>query len=173
MKISDMKIGTRLGMSFGFLLVLMTLLVGVAAALLGKLGAATDHMINDAIRKERLVVEWRNATDLNGLRTMVVAKGEANEDRAALEQEIKATSEHISKLRQQIDGLMADEQSRQLFGATSERRKAYTAARDAVFKRIPPRATPCSRRRRAATRTAHAPCWPVRWRRPWPPTSTA
>jgi methyl-accepting chemotaxis protein len=134
MKISDMKIGTRLGLSFGFLLILMTLLVGLAAALLGKLGTATDHMINEAIRKERLVLEWRNATDLNGLRTMVAAKGAAGEERAALEQDIKATSERISNLRQQIDGLMADAQSRQLFGATTERRKAYAAARDAVFK---------------------------------------
>ena len=119
-----MRIGTRLGLSFGFLLVLMTLLVGVAAALLGKLGTATDHMINDAIRKERLVVEWRNHTDLNGLRTMVVAKGEANEDSATLERDIKATSARIGDLRKQIEALMSDAASQRLFAATTERRGA-------------------------------------------------
>ncbi len=134
MKISDMRIGMRLGLSFGFLLLLMTLLMAVGATLLGRLGAATDHMINDAVRKERLVLEWRNATDINGVRTMVVAKGEANEDAAALEKDIKATSARISELRKQIEGLMADAESQRLFGATTERRNAYMAAREAVFK---------------------------------------
>ena len=134
MKISDLSIGTRLGLSFGFLLLLMSALMAVGATLLGRLGTATDQMIHEAIRKERLVTEWRNATDLNGLRTMTVAKGEANADTQKLEQQIKQTSARISDLRKQVEGLMADPASQQLYAATSARRADYSAAREAVFK---------------------------------------
>jgi hypothetical protein len=62
MKIADFKIGTRLGASYGFLLLLMTLLAAVGLWLLRDLGASTELMLKDAVAKERMVTEWASDT---------------------------------------------------------------------------------------------------------------
>jgi methyl-accepting chemotaxis protein len=134
MKVADLNIGTRLGMSFGFVLLLMTLLMAAGVGLLGSVGTANEHMINDVIRQERLVREWRHATEMNGLRTTVVARSETGSDQSALEAQIKSTSERISAFRKELDGLVVEAESRQLYAATADRRAAYSGAREAVLR---------------------------------------
>ena len=131
--IANVKIGTRLGLAFGLMLALMTLLTVTGVVLIRSFSQATDHLIKETLLQERLVNEWRNLTDMNGLRTMVVARGEAGAGAAALEQDIKATSARISEVRKQLDTLIAGGEAKRLYELTSVRRSEYAAARDAVF----------------------------------------
>ena len=51
MKFPDMKIGTRLGMSFAVVLLLTALMVGVSIAMLGRLNARADVMAHDDVSR--------------------------------------------------------------------------------------------------------------------------
>ena len=134
MKIKDMKIGTRLRISFFSILVLMTLVMAAGIWLLRDLDAATDYMINDAIAKERLVTEWHKATQMNGFRTMAVAKTADADELQGLEKKIKATSKRIDELKKQLEALLHDSTDKTLYEETSVKRAAYLQARSEVFR---------------------------------------
>ncbi len=131
--VGNLKIGVRLGLAFGSMLLLMTLLTVTGILLIRSFGEATDHMIKETLLEERLVTEWRNLTEMNGLRTMIVARGEAVAGAAALEQDIKATSARISEVRKQLDGLVVAGEAKRLYELTSARRSDYASTREAVF----------------------------------------
>ncbi|MET3132176.1 methyl-accepting chemotaxis protein [Oxalobacteraceae bacterium GrIS 1.11] len=134
MNIADCKIGTRLGIGAGFLLLLMTLLTASAIWLLGALGGATDQMINEEMVKERLVTEWHHATKLNGVRTMLLARSGSGAWQAGLEREMKATTAEITQLQARLDQLIGSGVSQQLYADTSIKRAAYRATREQVLR---------------------------------------
>ncbi|MFL6673872.1 MAG: methyl-accepting chemotaxis protein [Massilia sp.] len=133
MKIVDLKIGTRLGASFGFLLLLMTLLTAVGLWLLRDFGASTDSIVNDAIMKERLVTEWGSATELNGLRTAIVVNSVVEAERKSLQEQIGKTSARVTELQRQLDVLISGERGKALYTSAQDRRAAYTKVRAAAF----------------------------------------
>jgi methyl-accepting chemotaxis protein len=134
MKLANLKIGTRLGMNAGFLMVLVTLVAGAGIWLLGQLGEATDYMVDDAMFKERLVNEWHHATELNGVRTMMLVRSGKINSLASVERDIKATSAHISELQKQLDALIQSGTGKALYADTGKKRAAYLAARNEVFR---------------------------------------
>jgi methyl-accepting chemotaxis protein len=133
MTFTNLKIGTRLGVSFGFLLLLMTLLAAVGAWLLREFQSGTDQILNDAVMKERLVTEWHASTELNGMRTAVlVGSVEAGEVRE-LETQIQATSKRISELQKQLEVLVTSSSGKEMYATAQARRAVYSKAREAVF----------------------------------------
>jgi methyl-accepting chemotaxis protein len=135
MRLADLKIGTRLGLGFGTILLLMTVMVATAVTLLTSLGQQTGKMINEVILKERLVTEWRHATELNGTRTLWVAAAAAETDNRGIEADIKRTSARISEIRKELDALIDEPAAKALYDDTGVQRGAYSKAREAVFAR--------------------------------------
>ncbi|SFV09439.1 methyl-accepting chemotaxis protein [Pseudoduganella namucuonensis] len=131
---SNLRIGVRLGGCFALVLVLMTVLMGTAVWLLARLGSATDFMLNDAVAKERLVVEWYHATRLNSMRTLVVARSGNPEEQERIERDIKATSATISQLQKQLESTLLSAAGKELYAAVSSRRQDYVQARATVFR---------------------------------------
>ena len=134
MKFLDLRIATRLGVGFGFVLVLMTVMVGTGIVVLRNLNVETDYMINDAVAKERLVNEWYGATLINGVRTITMVKNADAASQRLVDTQIKETSERIGELQQQLDKLIASPTGKALYGEASARREAYRSAREAVQK---------------------------------------
>jgi methyl-accepting chemotaxis protein len=133
MTFSNLKIGTRLGACFGFLLLLMTLLAAVGAWLLRDFQAGTDRILNDAVRKERLVTEWRASTELNGMRTAVLVHSVDAGEVTELETQIRATSARITEVQKELESGIASSAGKALYATTQDRRALYGKARDAVF----------------------------------------
>jgi methyl-accepting chemotaxis protein len=133
MKFSDLKIGTRLGASFGLLLILMTLLTGVGMWLLNDFQVDTDIILNDAIAKERDAVEWRDLNELNGARTaLLLASGSAG-DEAAISARIRETSARISELQKNLTAVVTSATGKALLAGAMESRETYRKARDAAL----------------------------------------
>jgi methyl-accepting chemotaxis protein len=133
MKFADLKIGSRLGVSFGLLVILMTLLTAVGLWLLRDFRASTDLILNDAIAKERLATEWHAATELNGVRTaLLVASGSAGE-KADIADQIKKNGAHIVSLQKQLEQRIGSAAGKALLTAVQAKRGAYTKERDAVL----------------------------------------
>jgi methyl-accepting chemotaxis protein len=133
MKLDDLKIGTRLAASYTLLLILMTLLTGVGVWLLRDFGARADDIMSNALAKVRIVNDWRAATELNGMRTVVIITTDNAAGEQALAPQIKETSARITALQKQLDQLVADPEGKALYAAIGARRRAYVALRDAAF----------------------------------------
>jgi len=133
MKIADLRIGTRLGASFGFLLLLMTLLTAVGVWLLRDFQASTDRMLNDAVAKERLVTEWASDTELNGLRTAILVGSVVEAEQQALQGEIARTSARIGEINHELDRLIASDAGKALYADAHAKRAAYTKVRATAF----------------------------------------
>jgi methyl-accepting chemotaxis protein len=134
MKLDDFKIGTRMAASYALLLILMTLLTGVGVWLLRDFGSKAQDMMSDGLTKVRIVNDWRAATELNGMRTLITITSENQAERDALAPQIKETSARISALQKQLDELLDDTESKALYKAIGDKRKAYIALRDQAFK---------------------------------------
>jgi methyl-accepting chemotaxis protein len=133
MKLHDFKIGTRLAASYTLLLILMTLLAGVGAWLLRDFGARADDIMENAMAKVRIVSDWRAATELNGVRTLVIITSDNPAGQQALAPQIKQTSERISGLQKQLELLVRDTEGKDLYAAIGARRKAYVERREAAL----------------------------------------
>jgi methyl-accepting chemotaxis protein len=133
MRLTNLKLRTRLGLSFGLLLILMILQAGGGMWLLGDSSARTNYMLNDAVAKERLTNEWHAATELNGARSALLLGTGDPAVRGAIEAEIKDTSARIGQVQDQLDKLVVSPSGKALLADTRARREAYASARKAAF----------------------------------------
>ncbi|WP_307727395.1 methyl-accepting chemotaxis protein [Massilia litorea] len=134
MKLSDSKIGTRLGAGFGLLLLLMILLTAVGSWLLREFSASTDLIMNDALVKERLVTEWHDATELNAARTALVLFSDDPALQKDTEEKIRATSERVSLIQEQLQRLVVSDSGKAILAGTQEKRQRYSDVRKSLLK---------------------------------------
>ena len=133
MRLNDLKLGARLGLGFGLVLLLAALisLVGwlrLASTLTGieQAHAATERA-NSAQR-------WESLTLLNVNRTLAIAKSGGHPDvKAHYTPLMKATSNEISEMQKALESELSADRERAQFQEIADRRKAYIASRDNIF----------------------------------------
>jgi methyl-accepting chemotaxis protein len=130
----NLKIGTRLGLGFGLVLVLMTLIAITGIWRLYDAGSATDTMVADALVKERLAEEWLKENSSNGIRTYSVAKSTDADFEKKFQADIDAASKRISDVQKRFEALINEPSERALFDKVGVFRKTYIDARTAAFK---------------------------------------
>jgi len=134
MKISDMKVGTRLGGGFSILIVLVLAIAAIGTWRLRDIDRAVATMVSDVIRKERLFSEWAANTNINGARTISVAESADPERQKQLQARIKETSARISEIQKTLTELDKSPEEKAMFDKIGARRTVYVAAREEVFK---------------------------------------
>jgi methyl-accepting chemotaxis protein len=146
MKLSDSKIGTRLGLSYGVLLVLMVLLTATGSWLLHEFSALGRAIMGDAVPKERLVSEWRHSVELNATRTLLVLNVEDAAVRANVEAAMRKTSERISEVQKELEHTVVSASGKALLADILVQRAQYSSARNTAA-----RASVSCRQRRITT----------------------
>jgi methyl-accepting chemotaxis protein len=68
MRMKNLKIGTRLGIGFAVVLVLLAALTAIAVIRMQAAKEITDHLVNTSYKNQRLVAEWAKLLELNALR---------------------------------------------------------------------------------------------------------
>ncbi len=134
MTTKKMTVGTRLGLGFGLVLLMLALVVMVGIHSLQGVGNLSRKMVTDVLVKERLVTEWHSLTDVNGARTMAVVENPDPAVQARLDGPIKANSQRISDIQKELAALQKNDAEAMLYADIAARRDAYRAAREAVFK---------------------------------------
>jgi methyl-accepting chemotaxis protein len=134
MRLENLKIGTRMGASYALLLLLMTMLTGIGVWLLRDLGAQAQEMMTDSLSKVRIVNDWRAATELNGMRTLITITTDNQAEADALAPQIKETSARISEMQKQLDTLIDDAKGKALYANIGEKRKVYVGVRATALK---------------------------------------
>jgi methyl-accepting chemotaxis protein len=136
MKLQNLRLPMRLGLSFGLLLLMMVAMAAVGGAAVRHIDKLNDHqsVLTDQVMR---VAKWRSQTELNLTRAMVLTKGgNSGTLRELLAPSMKASSARISELQQQIDQALSDDETRALMVAVGEQRKAYIGVREGLFGRL-------------------------------------
>ena len=135
MKIANLKIGTRLGLGFGVVVLLLLVVAFIAVSRIKLINDATDEILNDRYAKVALARNIQIEVNLQArhLRNAIIGAADAAEVTASLgrlDASVKTNSTHMEKLK----GMLNTEKGIALFNALSERRNAYASARDATVK---------------------------------------
>ena len=134
MQAKSMRVGTRLLLGFGVVLLLLVAVALTGVASLEKVGNLSSSMVSDVLVKERLISEWSGLTAVNGVRTTAVVENPDPVVKARLDPLIKASSARISDIQKQLASMPKNAAEAPLYAEIADRREGYRKARDAVFK---------------------------------------
>jgi len=134
MNMSNFKIGARLSGAFATLMVLLGVVLFSALWQLGRIDEAKTTMVG-AHSKAKLAAAWREGIATNSVRTLAKAKTSDPAEEQALDSEMKAVSAQISKVQEELTGLVSSDKGKQNLKIVAERRKVYTEVRNETFRR--------------------------------------
>ena len=134
MRISNFNIGTRLGGAFAVLLLLLGIVLLSALRQLDHIDEAKATMVG-ANYKAKLAAAWREGVATNSVRTLARARTGDPAEEQALDREMKAVSASISKVQEELEGLVTSDKGRANLKAVADQRKVYSALRTELYKR--------------------------------------
>jgi methyl-accepting chemotaxis protein len=133
MKMQSLRIGTRLALGFGLVLVLLALAVGLSYQQMARVGPHIDLLV-ELQRQQDLAQDWRTQTQLNVTRTDAVARaGGAGPVAEFFSPQIKTASAKISELQKSLADVVDTERGKANLAGIAAARKAYVEIRDQVF----------------------------------------
>jgi len=130
---NNLKIGTRLGVGFSLILLLLVAMTAIGILRLSSASAKTDEMINVKIRDERMIAEWGKIIEVNAARTTGAFMVRDSADQKKLEALMAESSGRATQIQDQIGANLDDEELKPVFKQVLDTRKAYTDFRKAVF----------------------------------------
>ena len=132
MKITNLKISTRLGIAFALVLMLTALMTFIGITRLQAVASATNTM-EEATRKERQSQEWLRGIVANSVRTFARAKSTDVQDQKYFQVEMDAQSASLTRIQKELESLIKQSEGKRLVGLVGERRKDYVDIRKSVF----------------------------------------
>ncbi|MFI5444919.1 methyl-accepting chemotaxis protein [Polaromonas sp. UC242_47] len=134
MSLNNLKIGTRLGLGFLAMLLLMIFIAGIGIWRLQTVADATRNMMELPLVKERMISDWARLVYVGVTRTSAVAKSSDPSLGAFFAKETAASSEAAGALTKKLDPLLTSDAEKAGMQIMQEKRKLYLAARDAIYK---------------------------------------
>jgi methyl-accepting chemotaxis protein len=136
MDIQSLRIGTRLGLGFGIVLLLLAVAVGLSYLQIGSVGPQIQQL-TELEHRAALANEWRTLTLLNATRTEAVAKaGGSGPVAETFSPAIKATSTRITELQETLSKQVESPQGKAALADIAAARKAYVDVRNTVFDQL-------------------------------------
>ncbi len=133
MKINDLKIGTRLGVTLAIIVGLMVLMVGNALWQLTQIMDAKTAMAG-ASHKYMLATAWSQGVAVNRVSTIARFKSTTVDDEQYHEKEMKAISANVSTIQKELESLVGSAEGKALIQAVATRRTTYIDARNMAYK---------------------------------------
>ncbi|RJG08141.1 HAMP domain-containing protein [Noviherbaspirillum cavernae] len=130
----NLKIGTRLGIGFAVVLLLMTLMIGIGIWRLQAVAETTQDMMQKPVAKERMISDWYRNLHSGVRRTMAIAKSSDDSLRTFFAEEVAASTKGSGELQKEIEKRLESPEEKALFQEIGEKRKVYLSSRDAIAK---------------------------------------
>ncbi|MEN9383303.1 MAG: Methyl-accepting chemotaxis protein [Pseudomonadota bacterium] len=136
MNFSNVRIAKRLGMGFGLVLLMLTVMMGVGVLELRNVQANMDSTL--ALERRALIAsEWSNATRLNITRVLAIAKSKnAPEVESYFNPLIAQTTQKINELQKSLEESVESAEGKALLAKVAQLRADYIAARKAYFEAL-------------------------------------
>ncbi|MDR7296824.1 methyl-accepting chemotaxis protein [Pelomonas aquatica] len=132
MNMQSLRIGTRLALGFGLVLVLLAIAVGLSYRQMATVGPHIDLLVELQERQDT-AQDWRTQTQLNVTRTDAVARaGGSGPVAAFFAPVITATSGNINKLQEALTKAEDTDKGKELLKEIAATRKVYVDIRNGV-----------------------------------------
>jgi methyl-accepting chemotaxis protein len=132
MKLTNTRIGVRLGAAFAVVLALMAAMVAVGLVELARID--TDkNTLRSAAYTHQLAQQWLGAIASNAVRTHARVKSTSPADERFFAAGMKTVSARVTAIQQEIEPLITSAEGKRLFNAVGAARKEYAGARDEAF----------------------------------------
>jgi methyl-accepting chemotaxis protein len=130
-----LSIGKRLSLGFFIVLTLAMFIAGIGLWRLQSMSTSTRAMMDEPLRKERLVSDWYRQIHTSVRRTTAIAKSSDPSLATYFAADAAASSQLSSSILKQIEALLRSKEEQALLQTIVDARKKYVAARDAVSAR--------------------------------------
>jgi len=132
--LSNMKIGRRLALGFALVLLLSigTTLVGVIK--LNAVADAAEQMLDEPVRKERLITDWSSNIAIAVIRTSAIIRSSDTTLAEFFAQNTKETNEKAAVYMKQAEGLLTTPEEKQALAKMMEVRGAYITGRNEAIR---------------------------------------
>jgi methyl-accepting chemotaxis protein len=135
MTLNNIKVGSRLALAFGLILLIMAGISAIGVWRLQGLADTTHQLGTVDNEKLKMAVQWRQTIDLNWIRTRASIM-DADTSRIPMWQaDMDKTSEISTASRKRLIELIDSEQGKKLIAEIDAKREAYRTPRAAVLKR--------------------------------------
>ena len=135
MQLDKLKIGSRLGLAFGLLLLITVLIGGTGVWRLQELSQATERMMEVDNERLRATVQWHQSVNLNWVRTQAALMDSGSDKLAFWQADMDQTTNDTAKARKTVEQLLRTPQGRELFQKIDQARDAFRDARAGAMKR--------------------------------------
>jgi methyl-accepting chemotaxis protein len=124
MKLKDLKIGTRLGIGFAAMLLLLAAISGIGVLRLDSVGDATEDMVRGAMVKERMAGELARLLGPAIVQTFAMVKATDPATEAYFAKARIETSQRITPVQKKLEELLIAPEEKKLYAQLAEGRKA-------------------------------------------------
>ena len=135
MRLNDIKVGSRLALSFGLVLLITVVIAGVGVWRLQDLAAVTQQLTSTDNERLRAAVQWRQGIDQNWIRTRAALLDASTSHLGQWQDEMTATSKGVDVSRKTVEGLIQTDEGRRQLADIDKAREAYRKPRADLFKR--------------------------------------
>jgi len=134
MKLNHIKVGTRLAIAFGLVLLITALMAGIGVWRLQQLAQTTQRLATTENDKLRMAVQWRQTIDLNWVRTRAAALDSDTSRMSDWQSRMDETSKISLASRARIIELVHSDEGKRLIAAIDAAREAYRTPRAELLK---------------------------------------
>jgi methyl-accepting chemotaxis protein len=132
MNIRNLRLGLRLGISFGAVLALTFALAAVSMFRMQDVLQASSAM-DDAKKKAALAEIWYSGNAYNDAMTEARLRAASVDDAHLIDAKMTAKSAEVTKAKEALTSLIVQEEGKQMLAKAAERRAAYMGIRNKVF----------------------------------------
>ncbi len=135
MKTSNLRIGTRLSLAFGLVLLITSSISAIGVWQLGVMKTTSKEIATGHVQRSLLAQSWALMININWVRASAALKTADAVYIDSLQKDMAATSKAISDNQKQLETMLQGEQANQLMAAVAKTRTIYVNARAELIKR--------------------------------------
>jgi methyl-accepting chemotaxis protein len=132
---SSIKIGARLGLAFGAVLLITAAIAGIGIWRLGTLKAAANDLATLEMERSTLAARWSANINLNWVRTSAALFAADAGYVKALQADMDATSKLIGDTQKQLEPLITDARGKEILAEIGKARETYRGPRGELMKK--------------------------------------
>ncbi|GGH50609.1 methyl-accepting chemotaxis protein [Comamonas phosphati] len=135
MNLNNLKIGSRLGLSFGLVLLITAVIAGLGIWRLHTLAQVTETLNTTGTQRLLAASQWRQAAELNWVRSRAALLDTDAARQPLWQAEIAKTNAFIQAARKVTEEFVVSDKGRQILANVDKAREAYAHAGEDLFKR--------------------------------------
>ncbi|WP_280191049.1 methyl-accepting chemotaxis protein [Delftia sp. PS-11] len=131
--LSNLSVAKRMGLGFALILLLSMGVISLSISRLNALADATQEMLQNPVKTERLISDWARILNTGIARTAAVARSSDPSLATFFAQDGKVAVQQAGELQQAVEALMVLDIEKKLFKEIGDLRTTYLQARDTIY----------------------------------------